>query len=201
MSAWVRMSESLPDWAVVLIGLSTLALLLAIMNYGYGFYLKRQQAKQLERIVHIDRDALAEELEDISRKIAGLVGEFRGPMQEAWWSEVGDGRAMQSSRAKLEGKLIEKFSFRYGADVWRLIRRASKVVAIDRGDIWRVQHGVNSGHDLIAIYMLLATLADDVRAPKAPVPMTDRAEQERAIARREASLLLPREGTVEETPR
>lgn len=188
MSAWVKMTEAVPIWAVVLIGLLTLAILLAIMNFGYGFYLKRRQAKQLDRIVHIDRDALADELEDMSKKIAALVGEFRGPMQVAWCEDAGDPQAMRRSYADVEGKLIEKYSYRHGADVWRLIRRASKVIPLDRGSIWRVEHGVRGENDLISMYMLLATLSDDVRAPKAPIPMIDRAMQAGAAYSSQSSL-------------
>lgn len=170
--AWL---QAVPGWAVALIALATFAALVAILYFGYGFWLKRQQAKMLERFVHIDRDQLADELEDLSRKIAALVGEFRGPLQEAWWSNAmqADHESMRTSQARIEGQLIEKYSYRHAADVWRLIRRASKVVPVDQRDVWHFQHGVRGEYDVVNIYMFLAALSDDVRAPARSLPVDD----------------------------
>ncbi|MDZ5699190.1 hypothetical protein [Chelativorans sp. M5D2P16] len=176
MTAWAWLESNLPYWGIASVFAMTLVVILAGMNFAYGLFLKRKQSAFLDRVVTIDRDALADELEDMSRKVAGLVGEFRGPMQEAWWKDSAnrDPSTLRESHTRIEGQLIEKYSYRHGADVWRLIRRASKVVPVDRGDIWQIQHGVRGEHDLINVYMFLASLADDVRSPKAPIPMTDR---------------------------
>ena len=106
-------------------------------------------------------------------------------MQEAWWNstKLDDPRTGQVSYARTEGQLIERYSHRHGADVWRLIRRASKVVPLDQEEIWRIQNGIRGEHDLVAVYMLLAALADDVRTPKAPLPRTDRRVDEQVAIR------------------
>ncbi|MBB4004269.1 hypothetical protein [Aurantimonas endophytica] len=189
MSAWAWLESQLPYWAIASVFITTFVVMLAGTNYIYAILLKRRQVKMMDRIVHIDREQLADELQETSQKIAALVGEFLGPMQEAWWREAdrSNPAVMQSGRARIEGQLVEKYSYRHGADVWRLIRRASKVVPIDQGDMWQIQHGVRGDHDLVNIYMFLAALSDDIRTPKTPLPQTDRRREE--IARSQSSSL------------
>lgn len=176
MSAYIYLTEAVPGWAAIVVGLFVFAVLLAIIFFGFSLALKWKQSKMLDRIVHIDRDALATELLEMSRKIAALAGDFRGPIQEAWWQGEGDPNSInliRTSQSKLEGQMIERYSTRYAADVWILIRRASKVVPIDRGDTWKVEHGVRGEHDLLNVFILLAKLSDDVRNPLPPLAMTD----------------------------
>lgn len=175
VSVWAWLESHLPYWAIACVFLAVFAGLLFAINQGYGFIVKRKQSRLIDQVVTIDRESLANELEEISRKIAALVGEFRGPMQEAWWKESmnRDPGAVRASYARIEGQLIEKYSYRHAADVWRLIRRAMKVTPIDRGELWQIQHGARSEHDMMNIYMFLAALADDVRSPKQTLPMTD----------------------------
>ncbi|MCO6387744.1 hypothetical protein [Aliihoeflea sp. 40Bstr573] len=199
--AWAWVESSIPLWAAAVVFIVVFAAMLCAANFGYGLHLKRKQSRAIDQAVTIDRDLLADELEDLSRKIAALVGEYRGPMQEAWWRDTANSNpaSMRESHSRIEGQMIEKYSYRHAADAWRLIRRASKVVAIDQSELWGVSHGVRSEHDVINIYMLLAQLSDDVRSPKIPLPMTDRRMAEHK-ARAEAAAPRLLTGTEGKTP-
>jgi membrane protein YdbS with pleckstrin-like domain len=178
---WAWIESQLPYWAIALVFFGVVALLAVTLNQITGYRLKRKQWNAIDKMVTIDRDALATELEVIAQKIAALLGEYRGPIQEAWWkdSESRGSRAAHAGHAIMEGKLIEKYSDRHAATVWMLIRRASKVIPLDRGEIWTIEHGIRGEHDLNALYMLLANLADDIRYPTAPLPERDRRMEER----------------------
>lgn len=201
MSAWAWIESNVPIWVAVLVFLMALAAMSAVAYFVMGIYLKRQQQRMLKKFVNIDRDALAIELEELSKKIAALVGEFLGPMQEAWWRDAAnmDTAMLRESRTKLEGQLIEKYSYRYAGDVWKLIRRASKIINLDQSDLWSISHGVRSENDLVSIYMFLAQIADDVRYLVPTLPRTDRRHEE-IISR--AALRAPQSqtGIAAETP-
>ncbi|MFH1554126.1 MAG: hypothetical protein ABII76_04585 [Pseudomonadota bacterium] len=183
VALWAWLESHLPYWGIFCIFLFLLTVFFALTYFIRAIILDNKKSKNMDRIISIDRDSLADHIEDISRKIASLVGEYRGPMQEAWWADTGnrDISSIRLSYNRVEGKLVEKYSDRYAADVWRLIRRASKVVIIDQTEIWRVQHGVRGESDLITMYMFLSALADDVRTPRAPLPKSDRLLQEMAV--------------------
>lgn len=172
MTLWAWLTSNVPPWGLALIALSTAALILIILNFGYSLFLKHQSQKRLAKFVEIDRDQLADEIETLSQKIAALLGEYRGPMQEAWWKDAAsrDPTDIRTGMARIEGKLIEKYSDRHAADVWRLIRRASKVIPLHRSDVWRISHRIGSEHDLNSLFLLLANIADDIRYPIQPLP-------------------------------
>lgn len=180
-AAWAWLESQLPYWAIALVFFGIVTLLTITLNQITGFRLKRKQWNAISKMVTIDRDALAKELEAVAQKVAALLGEYRGPIQEAWWKDSmsRDPREAQAGHARMEGKLIEKYSDRHAATVWMLIRRASKIIPLDKGEVWRIQHGIRSEHDLSALYVLLANLADDVRYPMAPLPERDRRMEER----------------------
>lgn len=192
--------EGLAIWALLLIAGAAVAAALLTGNAVMAVLVKLKQMQAISKANDIDRDALALELEEICRKVAALVGEFRGPLDEAWLSGTSsdDWRSAQVSRSRIVGQLVERYSHRYVADVWRLVRRASKVVPLDQADMWRLQHGARSEHDLTDIVMILAALADDVRTPKAPLPRTDRRMNElRSTPDGEAPPQLPKSAAAE----
>lgn len=175
--AWL---QGLPAWLLVALGTTVfivaVLLALAVKNLTLSIRIKKKQARKLDSIVEIDRDDLASDLEKLSSSIAALVGEYRGPMQEAWWAsaESKDAASIRLAYAQIEGKLVEKYSYKFAADATRLIRRASKVVPIDSAALWNSKHGVRGEHQIVEMYMLLASLADDVRSPKEPLPVAER---------------------------
>ena len=172
---WAWFESQVPYWAMALIFVGMGIAILFAAYLVQSMMLKRKQSRAIDKLVTIDREELASKLEDLSKKVAALVGEYRGPMQEEWWKDTAsqDPVSIRTGMAKIEGKLIEKYSDRYAADVWMLLRRASKVIPMDRGMIWRLQHGIRSEHELMELYAVLARIADDIRYPTAPLPETD----------------------------
>ncbi len=180
-AGWAWLESQLALWAIALIFLGVALGALYGASLIQLMMFRRKQSRTIDKLVKIDREALASELENLSRKISALVGEYRGPMQEEWWKNATkeSAQAVHQGMARIEGKLIEKYSDRHGTDVWMLIRRASKVIPLERSMIWRLQHGVRSEHDLFEICTVLATIADDIRYPKAPLPELDRVREGR----------------------
>jgi hypothetical protein len=183
IAAWGWLTSNLPMWAVTLVFLGAVVLLLACLKLIMSILSKWRQDRQFRAFVAIDRDELATELAEMSRKVATLLGEFLGPMQQAWVdgnAELQAGKvSFRDNEVRVVGRMLERYSEKYGADVWRLVRRASKVVQLDRREIWFLEHGVRSDHDLVQIYRYLASLSDDVRSPTLPLAMLDEARDGR----------------------
>jgi|GEM_PF-6696726 len=171
IAAWAWFESNVPYWAMALIFVGLIICALAAAYFIQGILLKRKQSRAIDKLITIDREELAGKLEEMARKIAALVGEYRGPMQEEWWKDAvsRDPAHIRIGMARIEGKLIEKYSDKYAADIWGLIRRASKVVPIDRGLVWRIRHGVRNESDLAELYSILAQIADDIRCPTPPL--------------------------------
>lgn len=180
LAAWAWFESKVPYWAMALIFLGVMICGLAAAYYIQGIILKRKQSRAIDKLVTIDREELAGKLEEMAQKIAALVGEYRGPMQEEWWKDamIRDPSAIRTGMARIEGKLIEKYSDKYAANVWGLVRRASKVIQFDRGLLWHIQRGVRHENDLAELYTVLAQIADDIRYPAPPLPETDRRREE-----------------------
>jgi hypothetical protein len=175
---WGWLESNLPYWAIALIFFGVLIVMLHAADRAYAIILKRKYSRTMDNHPEIDRDELADEVEAMSGKIAALVGEFRGPMQEAWWNEARNAGEPRLDKARIEGKLVEKFSDRYGASVWVLIRTASKVVSMDRSELWGLQSGIRGEREITELYMFLARLAADIRNPAPPLPENNRRSEE-----------------------
>lgn len=192
LAVWAWLESRLPYWAIAIVGLGAVATLVVIANSVHALVAR----ERLRRHTHapIDRESLAKRLEDLSRAIATLVGEFRGPLQSAWWADSpsrDSPHGHQMRYAEAEGKLVERYSARYAADVWICIATAGKIVPLDRGDLWQIQHGIRSEHELVAVYQYLAMLAAEIRHPNPRLPMTDRRIAERMEVERNNSASLP----------
>lgn len=163
-----------PNWLAILIGMCAITALLMAFYAMFGILEKRKRIEMYEKVVRIDREALADDLEDLARDISGVATEYAGQIQEAFWSETLSGSGAipgRSAQARAEGRMIAAFGAKYQAKAYILIRRASKVVPIEAGMHWRIQHGVRSEHDLATLTIFLSQLSDDVRNPTKPIPM------------------------------
>lgn len=131
-----------------------------------GIYYFRKLRDLPKRVAN--RELLANDLEKMSRKIAALVGEYKGPLQESWWKESGNRERITASheaRAVIEGRLVQRYSDLYATDAWLLIRRTQKVIYVELGRMYHMQHHVTGEMDITGMYVFLAQLADDVRVP------------------------------------
>lgn len=140
-----------------------------------------------------EREALALRLEDLSQKIASLVGEFQGPIQKAWWE------GSHVAKAEVEGKLLERYAHRYQAQVWAAIAAARKCVSIERGEYWRISHGARGEHDLAELCQFLTALAADVRNSNPTLPLRHRPPEIIDVLQGESSHNQSTEGTATET--
>lgn len=109
------------------------AIFLALGGSTAGIYFRK--IRELPKRV-TNRDQLADALENLSRRIAALVGEYRGPLQESWWKENDKperGTGAFQAQSLIEGRLIQRYSDLHATDAWMLLRRTQKVIPVDIG--------------------------------------------------------------------
>ena len=155
---------NLPWWTCTLIALATFAIL--------AFTIERilrsvAYAKAALGPKEVDRIQLADECDRIAAGIMSLLSEHIGSIQAAWWGNATgydtDIDANRNQYVLAQGKLIEKFGERYYQKAWAAIHAASKVIDINRSDIWPIQHGMRNESDLNTFSIFLTKIASDLR--------------------------------------
>lgn len=169
--------------------------------------LYRRERKPLEeeaRRHFIDRVELSKEAEELARQLGALAGHGHARHAIAWQEETEDLRSTlpsvpmpsRSRTARERASVVEKYGEKFHADAWRIINAAGRLIPLDRGDLWRVEHVMISGHGIEEMSAFLMAIANDLRFPNEPLlAHTDRRFMDQAAA---AALQSP-QGTGSET--
>lgn len=175
-SAWVQYP------AVFVLGL-------AIGLWADAFLRRREQRSDATPVAEIDHEALADEAEALSRKIWTLVGEAAGREQLAWYEDSQDMRMLAyqdtgrgppvHERSTREGaRTIERYAALYHHDAESIIARATKVINLDRGDLWNISHILSSHRGIGDMARLLTRIAVHLRHGQPDLPLSDRRRME-----------------------
>lgn len=143
----------------------------------------------------IDREALAREADDLSRKIMELVADYQARLQAAW---LDDCRATQGRRERqdeYEAMKFRAFCERYWPRYQDILHRARKAVSLNADNAWRVR-GRLSGRDLGEMAAYLTKLAAELRYPHPDLPMHSPMQVEAERQRTDASADARRDGAA-----
>jgi len=131
----------------------------------------------------IDRIALAKDAEALAREISALAGQGHARHAIAWQEDTEHFRSvaisspgpMRDRSTRERAVVIERYGEKYHADAWRIINVAGRVIPLDTGDIWKLQHILQSGHEIESMANFLMAISNELQYPNEPlVPMQDR---------------------------
>jgi hypothetical protein len=145
-------------------------------------FLKRQSIATPSNA--IDRQALASEADNLAASISVLVSDYTSRLQIAWHEDsaglraaMADGNALMGNHARIQAQAIERYGEKYHRDVWRVIALAQKCIQLDRGDMWRISHGIRF-EQVEQLPMVLTKIAAALRYPQPDLPMLDRLREQ-----------------------
>jgi hypothetical protein len=90
---------------------------------------------------------------------------------------MADGNALMGNHARIQAQAIERYGEKYHRDVWRVIALAQKCIQLDRGDMWRISHGIRF-EQVEQLPMVLTKIAAALRYPQPDLPMLDRLREQ-----------------------
>lgn len=158
---WAYLYSALPPWGLAIVGIVVFGLLCWATTQFLQLLLG------LKTRAALDEESLAAEADRLSSKILALGGRHYAQIQKAWWADCENGKAgSRELHTDAVGRLVSEYSAEYEADVWKVITAADFIYGMDKSEMWRVQHGVRSDHDLQEIAQLMSRIAGRARYGK-----------------------------------
>lgn len=132
-----------------------------------------------------DRISLADKIDDFTKRLSRLHGAWQAEGMNAWEDDTTkmmskDAFPSRERKTAVDARYTEKFSEGFLQEMWELLSKAKKFVALPQNEMWRLSSGYLSQYDLHHVIILMSSISTALRSDRQDVPYL---EEERFVRR------------------